>query len=117
MGRNIDATGIQFRLLNRRKGPAVRAPRAQADKKAYQFRMKETVESHPYLDLKQGILEELLIEGDRVRGIALKGGARFLGRSVVLTTGTFLKGLIHIGLAGIMSGRALGVPELYRTGL
>jgi tRNA uridine 5-carboxymethylaminomethyl modification enzyme len=106
MARNIDVTGIQFRLLNRRKGPAVRAPRAQADKKAYQFRMKETVETQPHLDLKQGMLEELLVEERRVRGVVLKGGTRFLGRTVVLTTGTFLKGLIHIGDVSYAAGRA-----------
>ena len=106
MGRNIDVTGIQFRLLNRRKGPAVRAPRAQADKKAYQFRMKETIETQPHLDLKQGMLEELLVEKGRVRGIILKGGTRFLGKTVVLTTGTFLKGLIHIGDVSYAAGRA-----------
>ena len=106
MGRNIDVTGIQFRLLNRRKGPAVRAPRAQADKKAYQFRMKETIETQPHLDLKQGMLEELLVEMGRVRGIILKGGTRFLGKTVILTTGTFLKGLIHIGDVSYAAGRA-----------
>ena len=106
IARNIDLTGIQFRLLNRRKGPAVRAPRAQADKKAYQFRMKEVVESQPHLDLKQGTLEELLVDNGQVRGIVLKGGTRFLGKSVVLTTGTFLKGLIHIGDVSYAAGRA-----------
>ncbi len=106
MARNTDVTGIQFRLLNRRKGPAVRAPRAQADKKAYQFRMKETVEDHPNLDLKQGMLEELLVSDRQVRGVVLKGGTRFLGKAIVLTTGTFLRGLIHIGDVSYAAGRA-----------
>ena len=106
MARNIDATGLQFRMLNRRKGPAVQAPRAQADKKAYQFRMKEVVERQPNLDLKQGMLEELQVSGGQVRGIVTKGGTTFLGKTVVLTTGTFLKGLVHIGDFSYSAGRA-----------
>ena len=106
MARNIDATGLQFRMLNRRKGPAVQAPRAQADKKAYQFRMKEIVERQRNLDLKQGTLEELRVESGRVKGIVTKGGTTFLGKTVVLTTGTFLKGLIHIGDISYAAGRA-----------
>jgi tRNA uridine 5-carboxymethylaminomethyl modification enzyme len=106
MARNIDATGLQFRMLNRRKGPAVQAPRAQADKKAYQFRMKEVVERQPNLDLKQGMLEELRVDGERVSGIVTKGGTTFLGKTVVLTTGTFLKGLVHIGDFRYAAGRA-----------
>lgn len=106
MGRNIDATGLQFRMLNRRKGPAVQAPRAQADKKAYQFRMKEVVERQPNLDLKQGTLEELRVEGGRVTGIVTRGGTTFLGRTVILTTGTFLKGLVHVGDFSYAAGRA-----------
>lgn len=106
MARNIDATGLQFRMLNRRKGPAVQAPRAQADKKAYQFRMKEIVERQANLDLKQGMLEALQVENGRIRGIVTKGGTRFLGKTVVLTTGTFLKGLVHIGDFSYAAGRA-----------
>ena len=106
MARNIDATGLQFRMLNRRKGPAVQAPRAQADKKAYQFRMKEVVERQPNLDLKQGMLEELQVSGGQVRGIVTKGGTTFLGKTVILTTGTFLKGLVHIGDFSYSAGRA-----------
>ncbi|SVC99311.1 uncharacterized protein METZ01_LOCUS352165, partial [marine metagenome] len=106
MARNIDATGLQFRMLNRRKGPAVQAPRAQADKKAYQFRMKEVVERQSNLDLKQGTLEELRVEGDHVSGIVAKGGTVFPGKTVILTTGTFLKGLIHVGDFSYAAGRA-----------
>ena len=106
MALNIDATGLQFRMLNRRKGPAVQAPRAQADKKAYQFRMKAIVEGQPRLDLKQGLMEDLLVENGGVRGIVTRSGAAFLGRAVILTTGTFLKGLIHIGDLTHPSGRA-----------
>ena len=106
MAQNIDATGLQFRMLNRRKGPAVQAPRAQADKKAYQFRMKEVVERQPNLDLKQGMLEELRVDSGRVKGIVTKGGTTFLGKTVILTTGTFLKGLVHIGDFSYAAGRA-----------
>jgi tRNA uridine 5-carboxymethylaminomethyl modification enzyme len=106
MARNTDATGLQFRMLNRRKGPAVQAPRAQADKKAYQFRMKEVVERQPNLDLKQGMLEELTVHGDRVSGVVTKGGTTFLGKTVILTTGTFLKGLVHVGDFSYSAGRA-----------
>src|SRR5437667_5015696 len=79
MGLAIDATGIQFRLLNRRKGPAMHSPRAQADKKAYQQEIKRLIESQPGLDLRQEVVEDLLIEqtaeGARIRGVAVRGGA------------------------------------------
>ncbi|MDP6038941.1 MAG: FAD-dependent oxidoreductase, partial [Candidatus Latescibacteria bacterium] len=106
MARNIDITGLQFRLLNRRKGPAVQAPRAQADKKAYQFRIKDVVENQPHLDVKQGMLEDLLVENRRVQGVFTKSRALFHGKTVILTTGTFLKGLIHIGDFSYSAGRA-----------
>ena len=106
MAQNIDATGLQFRLLNRSKGPAVQAPRAQADKKAYQFRMKYVVESQPNLDLKQGLIEDLLVDEGRIRGIVTKSGTIFRGGTVILTTGTFLRGLIHVGDRSYRAGRA-----------
>ncbi|MCZ6635625.1 MAG: tRNA uridine-5-carboxymethylaminomethyl(34) synthesis enzyme MnmG [bacterium] len=106
MARNIDQTGLQFRLLNRRKGPAVQAPRAQADKKAYQFRMKQVIEDQPHLDLKQGMLEDLLVENNRIKGVTTKSQTAFLGQTVILTTGTFLKGLIHFGDLSFSGGRA-----------
>ena len=106
MARNIDATGLQFRLLNRSKGPAVQAPRAQADKKAYQFRMKYVVESQQNLDLKQGLIEDLLVDEGRIRGILTRSRTVFLGRTVILTTGTFLRGLIHVGDRSYSAGRA-----------
>jgi tRNA uridine 5-carboxymethylaminomethyl modification enzyme len=106
MALNIDQTGIQFRLLNRSKGPAVQAPRAQADKKAYQFRMKEVVEDQPLLDLKQGTLEELIVENDAIAGIRTGSDAIFKALTVILTTGTFLKGRIHIGDRSFSGGRA-----------
>lgn len=110
MAKNIDATGIQFRILNKRKGPAVRASRAQADKKAYQFRMKYVLEAQENLDLKQGLVERLIVEDKRVKGIVTNTGMAYLGRTVILTTGTFLKGLIHIGDLSYSSGRS-GEPS------
>jgi len=106
MARNIDETGIQFRLLNRSKGPAVQAPRAQADKKLYQFRIKNVVENQPHLDVKQGMLEDLVVENRKVKGVVTKSKAIFHCRTVILTTGTFLKGLIHVGDFSYSAGRA-----------
>ncbi|MDA0748827.1 MAG: tRNA uridine-5-carboxymethylaminomethyl(34) synthesis enzyme MnmG [bacterium] len=106
MARNIDETGLQFRMLNRSKGPAVRAPRAQADKKAYQFRMKRIVEEQPGLDLKQGLLEDLLVESGQVKGVTTRSGTLFHGKTIILTTGTFLKGLVHVGDFSYSAGRS-----------
>jgi tRNA uridine 5-carboxymethylaminomethyl modification enzyme len=106
MGVNIDATGIQFRRLNMKKGPAVRAARAQADRMAYSARMKKVIEQQPCLDLKQGVVVDLLTEQGRVAGVKTRDGLDFRGRSVVLTTGTFMRGLIHIGLNNYPGGRA-----------
>jgi len=105
MGLNTDATGIQFRMLNARKGPSVRAPRAQCDKKAYQFRLKSILERQPNLDLKQGNATRLLVENDAVVGIETNLGLRFLGHSIVVTTGTFMRGLLHVGLRNQAGGR------------
>ncbi len=105
MGLNTDATGIQFRMLNAAKGPSVRAPRAQCDKKAYQFRMKALLEHHPHLDLKQGNVMRLLVENDSVAGIETNLGIVFRAKSVVVTTGTFLRGLLHVGLKNQTGGR------------
>ncbi len=110
MGLNIDATGIQFRRLNTRKGPAVRAARAQADRMAYSARMKNVIEAEPLLDLKQGLVDELLVEKHRVVGVRTREGLSFFGKTVVLTTGTFMRGLIHIGLNSYAGGRA-GEPS------
>src|SRR5262249_39774031 len=99
MGQAIDATGIQFRMLNRRKGPAMHSPRAQADKKAYQQEIKRLVEEQPGLVLRQEIVEDLLAERDgdrwRITGASVCGGAIYRARAVVLTTGTFLQALMH----------------------
>src|SRR5215212_12162198 len=94
MGRNADATGIQFRLLNRTRGPSVRAPRVQCDKKAYQFRAKATVEAAAGLDIKQATVARLNVENGSIRGVATDIGISFRGRSVVITSGTFLRGLL-----------------------
>jgi len=106
MAKAIDETGIQFRVLNTRKGPAVRATRAQADKALYRKRMKQVVETTENLILRQGCAERLLIENGEVQGIKTQIGETFLGRKVILTTGTFLKGLIHVGLKNYSAGRA-----------
>jgi tRNA uridine 5-carboxymethylaminomethyl modification enzyme len=105
MALNTDATGIQFRMLNARKGPSVRAPRAQCDKKAYQFRMKALLERQPRLDLKQGNVTRLLIKNDAATGVETNFGVRFFGGAVVVTTGTFMRGLLHVGLRNQIGGR------------
>ena len=102
----IDATGIQFRTLNTRKGPAVRATRAQADKAAYRRRMKIVVEHAARLALRQATVERLLVEDDEVKGVETSLGEVFLGSATILTTGTFMRGLIHVGLKNYPGGRA-----------
>lgn len=106
MGRAIDETGIQFRTLNTKKGPAVRASRAQADKALYRQRMKRILESCPNLALRQGSAERLLVTGGEVKGVESQIGEIFHGKRVILTTGTFLKGLIHVGDKNYSAGRA-----------
>lgn len=105
MGLNTDATGIQWRMLNASKGPSVRAPRAQCDKKAYQFRIKRELEATPGIDLHQGNVGDLLVEDDRVRGVTTSLGMEISGRSVVLSAGTFMRGLMHVGLRNEKGGR------------
>lgn len=97
MGINTDLTAIQMRMLNTGKGPAVHALRAQADKLRYQQLMKKTLESQPNLDLKQLLVEEILVQNGQIRGVATNIGAEFSARAVILTTGTYLKGRIIIG--------------------
>ena len=106
MAKAIDETGLQFRVLNTRKGPAVRATRAQADKALYRQRMKRVVETAENLTLRQGCVERLLVENGEVRGVESQIGEVFTGRKVILTTGTFLKGLVHVGLKNYAAGRA-----------
>ncbi len=118
MGLNTDATGIQFRMLNRAKGPSVRAPRVQCDKKAYQFRMKAVLESAQNLDLKQATVVNVLASDDRVLGVDTDIGLRIAARSVVITSGTFLRGLLHVGEkskpGGRMADASSGLSESLR---
>lgn len=111
MAKCIDATGIQFRILNTKKGPAVRASRAQADRHRYQAWMKNYVENQPLIDLKQGAVVGLLMEDDRLAGVRTREGLEFVGKTVVLTTGTFMRGLIHVGLENYPGGRAGEPPS------
>ncbi|MGQ9557924.1 MAG: tRNA uridine-5-carboxymethylaminomethyl(34) synthesis enzyme MnmG [Desulfurispora sp.] len=116
IGLNTDRTAIQMRLLNTKKGPAVQALRAQADKKRYQFSMKWVLENQPNLDVKQVLVERLLVENGRVRGVVGSTGATFYARAVVLTTGTYLKGRIIIGDLAFTGGpqgqqAALGLSD------
>ncbi|TET43838.1 tRNA uridine-5-carboxymethylaminomethyl(34) synthesis enzyme MnmG, partial [Candidatus Aerophobetes bacterium] len=105
MGRAIDKVGIQFRLLNTGKGPAVRSSRAQADRKKYREYMKITLEKQSRLDLKQSLIEKVLIKRGQVQGVQTHLKERFLGTAVILSPGTFLNGLIHIGLVHFPAGR------------
>ena len=105
MGINTDATGIQFRMLNASKGPSVRGPRAQCDKKAYQFRLKATCERQPRLDVKQGHIAEINVSRDRVTGVSTQLGVSYQSSCVIVTTGTFLQGLMHVGLRQTAGGR------------
>ena len=106
MGLAIDETGIQFRFLNTRKGPAVRARRAQADKAAYRARMKRVLEATPNLAIRQASVERLIVEDGAIAGVESQIGEIFPARTVVITTGTFLKGLVHVGLRNYHAGRA-----------
>ena len=105
MGTNTDATGIQFRMLNRTKGPSVRAPRAQCDKKAYQFRMKAILERAENLDIKQATVSKIRTAPGKVTGVETDIGLSISGRSVVVTSGTFLRGLLHVGENSQPGGR------------
>ncbi|MFL5179025.1 MAG: FAD-dependent oxidoreductase, partial [Microvirga sp.] len=105
MGRVADAAGIQFRLLNRRKGPAVRGPRAQADRKLYARSMQAEIAATPNLAVIEGEADDLAIENGRAGGVVLADRRRLAAAAVVLTTGTFLRGLIHIGERKIPAGR------------
>ena len=106
MARATDKGGIQFRVLNSRKGPAVRATRAQADRVLYRNAIRAIVESQPGLDLFQQPVTDLVVEGEEVRGVVTQMGLVFAADSVVLATGTFLGGKIHIGLQNYGGGRA-----------
>lgn len=105
MGINTDATAIQCRMLNRGKGPSVQAPRSQCDKKAYQFRAKAELERHPGIDLVQGNAVRILVKGERATGVETNLGLRLVAGSVIVTTGTFMRGLLHVGLQNQAGGR------------
>ncbi len=106
MGRNTDKTGIQFRMLNTRNGPAVRSLRAQCDKKQYRLAMQATLREQPDLTIYRGTVDRIETVGGRVSGVVTGAGARLAATAVILTTGTFLKGLIHVGLNHFPAGRA-----------
>lgn len=106
MGRVIDRTGIQFRLLNRSRGPAVQSPRAQADRSLYRTEMRRVLEATPELHLRQGVVVELIVENKRVIGVEMQDTRRFGARAVVVATGTFLNGTIHTGERTFTAGRA-----------
>src|SRR5687767_15272505 len=106
MGRIIDRTGIQFRLLNRSRGPAVQAPRAQADRMRYRTEMRRTLEATPNLHLRQGKVVDFVIRNGRIAGVTLEDGRCFGAQAVVVATGTFLNGLIHTGRRTYRGGRA-----------
>src|SRR4051794_32202690 len=106
MGTLTDATALQFRLLNRGKGPAMHSPRAQCDKKAYQLLAKLTIERQQRLTLRQEMVDSLAVEGGRIVGLRCRGGAEYRARAVVLTTGTFLQALMHTGEVKTPGGRS-----------
>src|ERR1044071_9171726 len=106
MGRIIDRTGIQFRLLNRSRGPAVQSPRAQADRALYRTEMRRTLEATPNLHLRQGLVVDLIVQNGRIYGVELLDTRRLRAKAVVVATGTFLNGLIHTGRRTYSAGRA-----------
>ena len=112
MGRNTDFTGLQFRVLNRSKGPAIRATRVQCDKKAYQLRMKWVCEREANLDVKQGQTISLETDNQTARGVTTATGVKYLGKTVIITTGTFLHGLMHIGKDKQQGGRSGEMPSI-----
>ena len=112
MGKVADETGIQFRMLNASKGPAVWSPRAQADKFAYAGAMKHRLEKVPNLHIKQGTIESLVVEGDQIKGVATLEGIVYLGKTVIVSSGTFMRGLIHIGQTSFAGGRAGDKPSV-----
>ncbi|WP_025270750.1 tRNA uridine-5-carboxymethylaminomethyl(34) synthesis enzyme MnmG [Hippea sp. KM1] len=111
MARNIDETGLQFKILNKSKGPAVWSSRAQADMTAYRLRMKYTLERQEHLDIKQETVDEIIVEGNRVVGVKTHLGNEYYCNAVVVTTGTFMKGKIFIGLNEYEAGRAWEPPS------
>ena len=112
MGRVTDRTGIQFRMLNTSKGPAVQAVRAQVDRNAYKRAMRSILESQENIDIVQAMVERLIVDDGRVRGVVTQVGIGYESKAVILTTGTFLQGLIHIGMVHYPAGRAGEFPSI-----
>jgi tRNA uridine 5-carboxymethylaminomethyl modification enzyme len=112
MGRVADRAGIQFRLLNRRKGPAVQGPRAQADRRIYRETMKAVLEDARGLTIIEGEAADLVMDGSAVRGVVLADGSEVAAKAVILTTGTFLRGVIHIGAVSRPGGRMGDPPSI-----
>lgn len=112
MGKATDASGIQFRMLNATKGPAVWAPRAQTDKVFYQNEMKRRLEEVPHLEIKQGTIEDLHAADDRIQGVSTKEGFYYSGKTIILSSGTFMRGLLHIGENRFAGGRAGDQPSM-----
>ncbi|WP_310621946.1 tRNA uridine-5-carboxymethylaminomethyl(34) synthesis enzyme MnmG [Flexibacterium corallicola] len=116
MGRVADAAGIQFRMLNRRKGPAVQGPRAQADRKLYREAMQKEIAAIEFLDVIEGEADKLILESGLLKGVTLKDGTVVSAPSVVITAGTFLRGMIHIGMEKIPAGRDGDAPAMGLSG-
>jgi len=112
MAEATDATALQFRILNTKKGPAVRSSRAQADRQRFRLWIKNKLESMPGLDIKQALIENILVEGGAATGVVSSIGERFFGRTVIIATGTFLNGLVHIGLTRFGAGRLGELPAV-----
>lgn len=112
MGKAIEATGIQFRLLNTKKGPAVQAPRAQADKDDYKVDVRQRLEKTANLDIKQATCEDLIVEENIIRGVVSKEGIAYRAATVIITSGTFMRGLIHMGEVNLSGGRAGDPPSV-----
>ena len=115
IAKNADKNGIQFRTLNTRKGPAVQATRAQVDKQLYRLSMKEVLENQPNLDIKQAAVEKILVKDGKVRGVETDLGVQYHAEAVILATGTFLNGLIHIGQNQYPAGRSGEAPAIKLT--
>jgi len=111
MARVADRTGIQFRLLNRSKGAAVRAPRAQSDKAAYHTEMRRVLETESRINLREAMVEDIVVENGRVAGVGVSTGNEYRARAVIITTGTFLRGRIHVGMNSFPAGRAGEFPS------
>ncbi|KIA76877.1 tRNA uridine 5-carboxymethylaminomethyl modification enzyme MnmG [Parachlamydia acanthamoebae] len=112
MGKVTDVTGIQYRMLNSTRGPSVWAPRAQADKNAYQMEVKYRLEKQPNLEIKQGTIEDLIVENDRIQGVITKEGIIYYTSTLIISSGTFLRGLLHIGETNYSGGRAGDQPSV-----